>query len=287
MSIVVVEKSGTKLSLSNKRLIIDGDGIPLRLIETLILRASVAIESKWLLALAKEGIAVLFIDKNGGNMAMTLPSFAKNAEQKEAQYKALENRTGMAKYFLEEKIVRHAAHMRTTGAAVDVTSWRAKINEAESIESLMGIEGAFSRLYFKHYFSLFAPNLHKGKRSKRPPLDPVNAVLSYAYTLMYHLLTARLYAAGFEPSIGYLHTPFRSHYALASDFMELFRADINAAVAEWFDDGLLETKDFTAKNGVWLRYEGRKKLWKPLRAMMEDIEKRTDKEIARIRAAIA
>jgi CRISPR-associated protein Cas1 len=151
----------------------------------------------------------------------------------------------------------------------------------------MGVEGSFSKFYFEHYFKLFPVHLHKKKRSKRPALDPVNAMLSYSYTMVYNLLTTKLYMAGFDPSISYLHTPFRSHYALSSDFMELFRDRVNAKVFEWFADGLLSTDDFSKKSGVWLKYESRKKLWKEMKGLLQSISIEADKEIALFRASIA
>jgi len=99
-------------------------------------------------------------------------------------------------------------------------------------------------------------------------------------------LTTKLYMVGFEPSISYLHTPYRSHYALSSDFMELFRAYINEKVLEWFNDGLLVVEDFKLKNGVYLRYESRKKIWSEVMALMHHISTESDKEISLIRTAI-
>ncbi len=287
MKIVIVDKPEVKLEVQKSQLYVDARGVPLRLMEMLVLGHDVKLSSKLVLKLAKEGIAIMYISKNNENIALTLPQFSKNSEIKMAQYAALNQRLGMAKYFVDEKIIRHIKHLKSVGVETDEKVWKEKIQGTDSIEKLLGIEGNFSKVYFQHYFALFSPALHKGKRSKRPALDPVNAMLSYVYSIVYNLLTTKLYMAGFEPSISYLHTPYRSHYALSSDFMELFRADINEKVLEWFNDGLLLADDFKMKNGVYLTYESRKKIWPEIKSLMHYVSTESDKEISLIRTAIA
>ena len=287
MKIVIVDKSEVKLEVKTSQLYIDVRAVPLRLMEMLVLGHDVKLSSKLVLKLAKEGIAIMYISKNNEDIALTLPQFSKNSEVKMAQYAALNQRLGMAKYFVDEKITRHIKHLNSVGIRVDESLWKEKVQQADSVEKLLGVEGIFSKIYFQHYFALFPAVLHKGKRSKRPAQDPVNAMLSYGYSIIYNLLTTKLYMAGFEPSISYLHTPYRSHYALSSDFMELFRADINEKVLEWFNDGLLLIEDFKMKNGVYLTYESRKKIWPQVKALMHYISLESDKEISLIRTAIA
>lgn len=287
MKIVIVDKPEVKLEVQKSQLYVDGQGIPLRLMEMLILGHDVMLSSRLVLKLSKEGIAVMYISKNNEDIALTVAQFSKNSEIKMAQYAALNQRLGMAKYFVDEKIARHIQHLKSLSIELDGSIWQEKVQKADSVERLLGVEGNFSKVYFQHYFGLFSPTLHKGKRSKRPALDPVNAMLSYGYTIVYNLLTTKLYMAGFEPSISYLHTPYRSHYALSSDFMELFRAYINEKVLEWFTDGLLVSEDFKMKNGVYLVYESRKKLWPEMKSLMQYVSTEADKEISLIRTAIS
>jgi CRISPR-associated protein Cas1 len=228
------------------------------------------------------------MNRTNSHFCLTLPLEAKNAELKMAQYASVAtNRLGFAKYFLGEKIRSHAAHLGAMGISVESETWTEKVREAQTVGELLGIEGGFSRLYFRHFFSFFPKHLHKGRRSKRPPEDPVNAVLSYLYSWFYHLLTARLYLFGFDASLSYLHEPFRSHNGLSSDLLELFRADINRLVLRWFTDAVLAEEDFSRKNGVWIRYESRKKLWAELKAFSTELTPRIDDEIALLRTAIS
>jgi len=150
----------------------------------------------------------------------------------------------------------------------------------------LGIEGSFSKEYFKYYFTLFPKKFHNSKRTKRPPLDPLNALLSFFYSLLYDIVTIRLLSFGFDPDISYLHTPFRSHHALSSDLLELFRAHINQFAKIIIDKDMISLEDFTKKGGVYLKYSGRKKLYEPLKNLWERLEPQINREIAKLRSIL-
>jgi CRISPR-associated protein Cas1 len=88
---------------------------------------------------------------------------------------------------------------------------------------------------------------------------------------------------GFELAIGYLHTPFRNHNALSSDMLEFFRHEINEAVLKFFTNGLVTTNDFYKKDGVYLNYEGRKKLYWPIKTLWTQLEPEIDKSLTWLR----
>ncbi len=77
--------------------------------------------------------------------------------------------------------------------------------QALTLDPLRGLKGAAAALYFGAYFSAFAPALGASTRNRRPPRDPVNAVLSLSYTLLYSQATAACWAAGLDPALGALH----------------------------------------------------------------------------------
>lgn len=203
------------------------------------------------------------------------------------QYKALSNNVEIAKRLIYEKFTSHKKSLEDFDIYVDITHEITTLALAKDIESIMGIEGAFARRYFGHYFSMFEHKLTKGNRSKNPPQDPVNAILSFIYMLNYNSITAKLYMKGFDPSISYLHTPFRNHYALSSDIMETIRADINTFVARLFLKNKLTTDDFSFKGGVYLRYESRRELWRTLKEFMNTINKKIDKQISKLKKEIS
>lgn len=105
-----------------------------------------------------------------------------------------------------------------------------KAAEAASLESLLGIEGTAARVYFEHFQGMLKvedeaerPVFDFTHRNRRPPRDPVNALLSLAYAFLSRDLTIGCHAIGFDPFIGYYHQPRFGRPALALDLMEGFR----------------------------------------------------------------
>jgi CRISPR-associated protein Cas1 len=210
----------------------------------------------------------------------------KNSELKAAQYEALNDSLFIAKYLVTEKIIRHANSLKTLGVELEAEPALKQADFAKTIEELRGIEGAFAHRYFTVFFSLIDHSLHNGARVKRPPTDPANALLSYLYSLFYHMLSVRLLANGFELGIAYLHVPFRSHNALASDLIELFRHSINESVIKLFANGILDHSDFAKKDGVYIRSEARRKLYVFIKDFWLLHESSISNEIANLRRLI-
>jgi CRISPR-associated protein Cas1 len=104
--------------------------------------------------------------------------------------------------------------------------------------------------------------------------------------LYYNIISVKLLSYGFEPSLGYLHTPFRTHNALASDMMELFRSYINEAVVSLFKHNALKVDDFYKKRGVYLKYEGRTKIHKEFLALQSLLKPKLDETIATVKKMI-
>ncbi len=92
------------------------------------------------------------------------------------------------------------------------------------MESLRGSEGAAAALYWRAFAELVPPPWQFSKRQARPAPDPINAMLSLGYTLLYQAVAGLLQARSLNAHLGMLHLPGGSHLALASDLMEIFRA---------------------------------------------------------------
>ena len=104
------------------------------------------------------------------------------------------------------------------------------LQTADSLESLRGHEGTAARLYFRAFASCLDPDWRFGRRTKQPPRDPVNSMLSYGYTLLYYNLYSFIRARGLNPHVGFLHPIRMGHPALVSDIIEEFRSIIVDAV---------------------------------------------------------
>lgn len=286
MNAVILDKSNQTVDVKSSKLYTTNHTIPLKLIDLLIINEKIDITTKNILVLTHNNIPLIFISNGSQKMSLVLPLISKNSELKMMQYHAQQKSLGIAQHILYHKFTSHKSSLLEFDIDIDISNELKSLENATDIPTLIGIEGAFAKLYFGHYFSLFERKLTKGFRSKNPPLDPVNAMLSFVYMLTYHSITAKLYMRGFDPSISYLHTPFRGHFALSSDMMEFLRADINDFVAKLFLDQVLTTDDFTNKNGVYLKYTSRKKLWEHINPFTHTLNRKINKQIATIKKMI-
>ncbi|MEC4895410.1 MAG: CRISPR-associated endonuclease Cas1 [Oscillatoria sp. PMC 1051.18] len=132
-----------------------------------------------------------------------------------------------------------------------------KIPQAESIDTLFGYEGQSARIYFQALGTLIQDPFQFTKRTRRPPTDPVNSLLSLGYTLVFQNLYTLIQAIGLHPHFGNLHTPRHNHPALVSDLIEEFRAPIvDSLVVYLLNSNIFIPEDFTApdnRGGVYLQ----------------------------------
>jgi len=100
------------------------------------------------------------------------------------------------------------------------------LKESTTPAELMGVEGAAARAYFQALRALLPDDLGFAGRNRQPPLDVINAALSYGYTILLGECVSAIVAAGLDPGVGCLHTESRKQPALALDLMEEFRPTI-------------------------------------------------------------
>ena len=140
-----------------------------------------------------------------------------------------------------------------------------KVFDAKTIEEVMGIEGNCAQ----NYFSIFDNLITNQKvpftfefRTKRPPLDPVNAVLSFVYTLLTSEFAAALETVGLDSYIGFCHALRSGRSSLACDLVEEARCIAERFVITLLNLQIIGEKDFEKQisGAVWLNDEGRKKV---------------------------
>ena len=256
MNRLIIDREG-EIKIKNSSLIFENRTYPLRKIDFLILSGNIRIDTKTVSKLTKENISILIYHRG---FSLIHPISSKNAELKKKQFYALNKRIEIAKYIIRKKIENNFLKLEFDFNV---------LNNASSIDEILGIEGSFARKYFNKYFLLFDKRLVKGYRSKRPPKDVVNAMMSFLYTIAYYEITNKLILNGFDPLIGYLHEPFRSHNALSSDMLEIFRSEIDKFVYKLFNEKMLLKSDFD--QNYRLRNESRKKIWKSLKEFLETL----------------
>lgn len=150
-----------------------------------------------------------------------------------------------------------------------------KINPVETIDKLMGYEGAGASAYFSAFgqcitntdFIFYA-------RSRRPPGNPVNALLSFGYQILWNHLLTLIELQGLDPYCACLHQGSDRHAVLASDLIEEFRSPIIDSLVLYIINRKLinSTDDFTFKNGgCYLNNNGRKKFLSSFLQRMEEL----------------
>ncbi|MCS7023156.1 MAG: CRISPR-associated endonuclease Cas1 [Bryobacteraceae bacterium] len=153
---------------------------------------------------------------------------------------------------------------------------------ARSMEELLGIEGNAARIYFQAFQGMLKSDDHTGEtglnfdfngRNRRPPRDPVNALLSLAYSVLTKDLTITCYAVGFDPFLGFYHQPRFGRPALALDLMEPFRPLIaESAVLNAINTKMVTASDFVrAGSSVALTPAGRKGFFRAYELRMDTL----------------
>lgn len=152
----------------------------------------------------------------------------------------------------------------------DLKRIQRQAHQAESLESLLGIEGNAAAIYFANFRELLKTSSQDDEallgfdfkqRNRRPPSDPVNAMLSLAYTLLARTFSVTLQAVGFDPFRGFYHQPRYGRPALALDLMEPFRPLLaDSTVIQVINNGEVHPSDFVNVAGsVNMAPDGRKR----------------------------
>ncbi len=173
-------------------------------------------------------------------------------------------------------------HIEPEGAALAGLKRMAEAAEqAESMEQLLGIEGAAARIYFGEFAGMIKTEgvnadgfgFDFNGRNRRPPRDGVNALLSLAYSLLAKDLTVTCYAVGFDPYIGFYHQPRFGRPALALDLMEPFRPLIaDSAVLSAINTRMVTPSDIVkAGPAVALTPQGRKGFFRAYELRMDSL----------------
>lgn len=159
--------------------------------------------------------------------------------------------------------------------------------QASSLAELLGIEGNGARIYFAHFGGMIRKDDEPWSatagepvltfdfttRNRRPPRDPVNALLSLAYSVLAKDVTIVCHAVGFDPFIGYYHQPRFGRAPLALDLMEPFRPLIaDSAVLTAINTRMVQSADFVrAGNAVALTPQGRKGFFRAYEQRMDTL----------------
>jgi|SRR5690554_4750772 len=187
----------------------------------------------------EQGIGLAFYNQFGKFLARVQGKQAGNVLLRRTQYRVADQekeQLELARVFVGAKIANSRRilqrEIRNTGenivldAAVNkLANCLRRAEHVESVESLRGIEGEAAAAYFGVFNELIKVDHFEFEgRERRPPTDPVNALLSFLYTLVTHELSSALQGVGLDPYVGYLHVDRPGRVSLALDMLEEFRA---------------------------------------------------------------
>jgi CRISPR-associated protein Cas1 len=260
-----------------------------RLLEVsqLNLFGNVQISAQALRELAARDVAVLHLSYGGWLTAVTTPPPHKNIELRRRQFQSADDEPfclQVARAMVSGKIrnsrtlLRRNARELPDGVLHRLAESRRHAERATSLEQLLGIEGTAAREYFSNFALMFkpesaeeAPAFDFVSRNRRPPRDPVNALLSFLYAMLVKDMIATLIGIGFDPYLGFYHQPRYGRPALALDLMEEFRPLIADSVAVgMINNSEIRQSDFVTRAGaVALNESGRKRV-------LEAYERRLD-----------
>lgn len=265
---LVLDKKGIELSIEGKSLRIDTPGaplqrVPLGMVGQVVVHGNPMAGAGVWRHLAEEGIpTVIFPGRGRGEAAWIGPGLSGGIQVRIAQFKAGLNpvlTTRACAWLLEKKLkglekLAKALERDTT----PLQSALQRLDDADSPDSLRGIEGAAARQWFDAMGNLLPEKWQFSGRNRRPPRDPVNALLSLGYTLLFSEIRKTVLERGLDPCLGFLHAPHPGRDSLVLDLMEPFRPGVDAFALN-LTDGILTPADFTtgAQEGCRLSKEGR------------------------------
>jgi len=258
----------------------------LREISQLCLYGGVEITTPAMVELMQRGVPVIHYTHGGWFQGICLGMTHKNVELRMQQFQCAANperSLAIARKVVAGKIKNCRTLLRRNNPSSGTNPLKllaelaAGAERASNSMSLLGIEGAAAECYFSN----FAGMLKEGgrdfsfrDRNRRPPKDPINAVLSYLYGVLVKELFVTLLAVGFDPYLGFYHRPRYGRPALALDMMEEYRSIIADSVAiNLFNNEEISQKDFIkTPAGVTLNSGGKK-------AVLTGYERRMGTEI--------
>ncbi len=242
MTVLYLTEQGSRLSREGDRLIVSRDGqvmaeVPAGLVEAVYVFGNVTLTTPAITYLLRNGIDCVFLSQDGHYFGRLFASDSKFGLLRQRQYLAVADpglRLRVARAVVAGKVANQLALLRRRGVPEaqlgPLEGLFGEIEGAPDQERLLGIEGRASALYYGLYRRLFKVDLGFQGRTRRPPRDPVNSLLSLGYTLLAYAAQSAVYAVGLDPFGGFFHSTQYSRPSLALDLIEEFRVLVDGLV---------------------------------------------------------
>lgn len=251
---------------------------PLLALQNVLCFGQVNVSSALMAACLEAGIGVSFFTEFGKFQAQVTGMPRGNVLLRRTQYRwadSPEKSVSVARLMVAAKVGNgravllreqrnHGENVQLAAAAKQMALLLENIRHASSVPQLMGLEGEAASLYFGVFNELIrGQGFEFSGRVRRPPADPVNALLSFAYVLLASECASALAGVGLDPYVGFLHQDRPGRKSLALDLMEELRAPLaDRFVLTLINRGQMQPTDFVteASGAVRLKDDARKTL---------------------------
>ena len=281
--VLVVQTPGAQIGQRGDELLVSVKGedvrkLPGQQVRAIYCYGAVQITAQAVSTCLELGIDVCYFSPAGRFLGMLGGLPASGVDARRGQYRLFEMpgvRLQLAREVIRAKIHNQRVMLMRNGDVPDrvtslMASFRDSTESARDLTALLGVEGSAAALYFEQFESMLKQRddwkFDWRGRNRRPPRDPVNALLSLGYSMLAKELTGVCYSVGLDPFLGFMHQPRYGRPALALDLMEEFRPLIADSVAiSLINRSELGPEDFIkSANGMFLTDKGRR-LWRFVR----------------------
>jgi CRISP-associated protein Cas1 len=278
--VLVVQTPGAQIGQRGDELLVSVKGedvrkLPGQQVRAIYCYGAVQMTAQAVSTCLELGIDVSYFSPAGRFLGMLGGLPASGVDARRGQYRLFELpgvRLQLAREVIRAKIHNQRVMLMRNGDVPDrvtnlMASFRDSTESARDLTALLGIEGSAAALYFEQFESMLKQRedwkFDWRGRNRRPPRDPVNALLSLGYSMLAKELTGVCYSVGLDPFLGFMHQPRYGRPALALDLMEEFRPLIADSVAiSLINRGELGPEDFIkSANGMFLTDKGRRPFW--------------------------
>ena len=287
-NVLYVDEPGCAIKKTGGRLLVVKENdvlrdIPLIHLGQVVISGNVNLTTPAMQTLLHEGIPVVFLSAYGRYHGALTPQVSRNSLLRRAQHRAAGNEAqclALSRAFVRGKLVNMRTMLqRRKWQATDSTdpvfeplltnikamkAMEKRIDRATELSELLGIEGNASASYFGSFGFMLKKEMGFDfqRRSRRPPADATNALLSFAYSLLTADLMSAIQTVGLDPYVGFFHQLKYGKPCLALDMMEEFRPIVaDSVVITLINNRRIKPEDFTQSHGGWYLKERCRKVF--------------------------
>lgn len=253
--------------------------LPIEDVDSIHIFGEVEMNTKFLNFLSQHGKPIHFYNYYGFYSGSFLPR-SKNVSgdllvRQVEYYLDNEKRLYLASSFVEGAIFHMLRNLRnypdTEEHMATVMSEQAKLYEYGTIAELMGYEGRAREAYYQAFNVIMDGKFEMRKRERKPPTNPINALISFGNSMMYSTVLSEIYKTELNPTISYLHEPREKRFSLSLDISEIFKPLIvDPVIFKMVNNNMFKEEDFDKEvDFCYLSESGRKKFLKEFEEKLE------------------